>query len=139
MTRGKAERQPSNTVRPRINAGVKELNEMMIGRTDDPGNPFVAPAFEAAPAFETGSRTPSGLVVMVRMKQAGHMIAIDPPVRFFTFCSCIRRAVNTCDNVGVRAPSRDGHHMPQAPWKMRSFGPLSTTMAHSVILDFTTR
>jgi hypothetical protein len=32
----------------RVDAGMKELNEMTIGRTDDPENPFGAPAFEAA-------------------------------------------------------------------------------------------
>jgi hypothetical protein len=36
---------------PRVDAGMKELNEMTIGRTDDPENPFGAPAFEAADVF----------------------------------------------------------------------------------------
>jgi hypothetical protein len=39
---------------------MKELNEMTIGRTEDPENPFGAQAFEAAQVFGTGSRTPSG-------------------------------------------------------------------------------
>ena len=61
----------------RVDAGVKELNEMTIGRTDDPENPLRAMAFEAASLFGTGSRTPSGPAVMVPRQQAGHMIAID--------------------------------------------------------------
>jgi hypothetical protein len=36
------------------------LNEMTIGRTDDPENPFRAPAFEAAVLLGAGSRIPSG-------------------------------------------------------------------------------
>ena len=60
---------------------MKELNEMTIGRTDDPENPFRATAFKAASLFGTGSRTPSGPAVMAPRQQAGHMIAIDPPVR----------------------------------------------------------
>src|SRR5208283_3113102 len=64
MTRGKAERQPPNTTRTRVDAGVKELNEMTIGRTDDPEIPLPAQAFEAAEVFGTGSRTPSGPAVM---------------------------------------------------------------------------
>jgi len=36
---------------PCVDAGVKELNVMTIGRTDDPENPLVATAFEVAAAF----------------------------------------------------------------------------------------
>ena len=64
-----------------MTAGMKELNEMTVGRTDDPENPLRAMAFEAASLFGTGSRTPSGPAVMAPHEQAGHMIAIDPPVR----------------------------------------------------------
>jgi hypothetical protein len=60
---------------------VKELNEMTIGRTDDPENPISVPAFEAAKLFGAGSRTPSGPADMMPRQQAGHMLAIDPPVR----------------------------------------------------------
>jgi hypothetical protein len=60
---------------------MKELNEMTIGRTDDPENPFRVPAFEAAGLFGAGSRNPSGPAVMMPRQQAGHMIAVDPPVR----------------------------------------------------------
>src|ERR1700689_1331403 len=49
--------------------GVKELNEMTIGRTDDPENPLGAPAFEVAEVFGCGSRTPSGPAVMVPRRQ----------------------------------------------------------------------
>jgi hypothetical protein len=69
MTRGEAERQPPSTARPRVDAGVKELSEMTIGRTDDPENPFGAQAFEAARVFGTGSRTPSGPAVMNRVNR----------------------------------------------------------------------
>jgi len=65
----------------RVDAGMKELNEMTIGRTDDPENPISVPAFEAAKLFGTGSRTPSGPADMVPRQQAGHMLAIDTPVR----------------------------------------------------------
>src|SRR5450631_51965 len=54
---------------------------MTIGRTDDPENPPDSPAFEAATLFGTGSRTPSGPADIVPRQQAGHMIAIDPPVK----------------------------------------------------------
>jgi hypothetical protein len=47
MTRGKAERQPPNTAQTRVDAGVKELNEMTIGRTDDPEIPLPAKAFRS--------------------------------------------------------------------------------------------
>ncbi len=60
---------------------MKELNEMTIGRTDYPENPFRVSAFEAAGLFGAGSRNPSGPAVMMPRQQAGHMIAIDPPVR----------------------------------------------------------
>jgi hypothetical protein len=64
-----------------VDAGIKELNEMTIGRTDDPENPISVPAFEAAKLFGTGSRTPSGPADMVPRQQAGHMLAIDPLIR----------------------------------------------------------
>ena len=62
-------------------SGMKELNEMTIGRADDPENPISVPAFEAAKLFGAGSRIPSGPADMVPRRQAGHMLAIDPPVR----------------------------------------------------------
>ena len=48
MTRGAAAGISWWPPEPRVDAGMKELNEMTIGRTDDPENPFGAPAFEAA-------------------------------------------------------------------------------------------
>jgi Transposase IS116/IS110/IS902 family len=39
------------TLEPRVDGGVKEQNEMTIGRTDDPENPVGAQAFEAASMF----------------------------------------------------------------------------------------
>jgi hypothetical protein len=56
---------------------MKELNEMTIGRTDDPENPLSVPAFEVAKLFGAGSRIPSGPADMVPRQQAGHMLAID--------------------------------------------------------------
>ena len=64
---------------------MKELNEMTIGRTDDPENPFRVSAFEAAGLFGAGSRNPSGPAVIMPRQQAGHMIAIDLPVRLLIF------------------------------------------------------
>src|SRR5271169_6735591 len=58
---------------------------MTIGRTDDPENPFGAKAFKAAFMFGLGSRTPSGPAAVLPRQQAGHMIAIDPPVRILIF------------------------------------------------------
>ena len=60
---------------------MKELNEMTIGRTDDPENPLRAMAFEVTSLLGTGSPTPSGPAVMAPHQQAGHMIAIDLPVK----------------------------------------------------------
>jgi hypothetical protein len=68
----------------RVDAGVKELNEMTIGRTDDPENPIYVPAFEAAKVFGAGSRIPSGPADMAPRQQAEHMLAIDLPVRFLS-------------------------------------------------------
>src|ERR1700687_1119078 len=62
-----------------VDVGVKELNEMTIGRTDDPENPISVPAFEAAKLFGAGSRHPSGPADMVPRQQAAHMRAIAPP------------------------------------------------------------
>src|ERR1035437_3946877 len=58
---------------------------MTIGRTDGSEHPFRATSFKAASLFGTGSRTPSGPAVMAPRQQAGHMIAIDPPVRLLNF------------------------------------------------------
>lgn len=65
----------------RVDAGMRELKEMTIGRTDDPENPVSVPAFEAAKVFGAGSRIPSGPADMVPRQQAGHMLAIDTAVR----------------------------------------------------------
>ena len=42
-------------------------------------------AFEAATLFGAGSRNPSGPADMMPRQQAGHMIAIDPPVRILIY------------------------------------------------------
>ena len=64
---------------------MKELNEMTIGRTDDPENPLTPMALEAAKLFGAGSRNPSGPADMMPRRKAEHMIAIDLPVRILTF------------------------------------------------------
>jgi hypothetical protein len=79
-TRGRRTSPP--VVRRCIVAGVKELNEMTIGRNDDPENPISVSAFEAAKVFGTGSRIPSGPAAYMSRQQAGHMCAIDPPSIF---------------------------------------------------------
>ena len=69
---------------PRVDAGMKELNEMTIGRTDDPENPCVATALSrlhvwdwiAEPIWASGHEL---------RKQAGHMIAVDPHVKLLMF------------------------------------------------------
>jgi hypothetical protein len=54
---------------------------MTIGRTDDPENLAGSMAFEAADLFGAGSRNPSGPADIMPRQQAGHMIAIDTPVK----------------------------------------------------------
>jgi hypothetical protein len=44
MTREMVQRQSANRTGPRVDAGVTELSEMTIGRTDDPENPILATA-----------------------------------------------------------------------------------------------
>jgi hypothetical protein len=60
-------------------ARVKELNEMTIGRTDDPEIPLPAQAFEAAEGVWDWIADPIWASGQPH-KQAGHMIAVDPPV-----------------------------------------------------------
>ena len=66
---------------PRVDAGVQELTEMTIGRIDGPECPLEPVALEAIGLFGSGSRIPFGPAVLVPRQHAGHMIAIDPPVR----------------------------------------------------------
>jgi hypothetical protein len=44
MTRETVQRLSANRTAPRVDAGVTELSEMTIGRTDDPENPILATA-----------------------------------------------------------------------------------------------
>lgn len=60
----------------------EELNEMTIGRNDDPENPISVPAFETVKLFGTGPRFPSGPADIVPHQQAEHMPAVDPLVKF---------------------------------------------------------
>jgi hypothetical protein len=78
MTRVTADWHQLVEPEPRVDAKVKELSEMTIGRTDDPENPFRVSALKAAGLFGAGSRTPSGPAVMMPRQQAGHMIEVVP-------------------------------------------------------------
>src|SRR5277367_902625 len=115
MTCGAVCRHEPIPLEPRVDAGVKELNEMTIGRTDDPENPFRTTAFEAGSLLGSGSRTPSGPADMRRVTKAGHMIAIDPPVRFLTFPLASRGPSTHGTEGGVAPdphPSRGDHARP---------------------------
>jgi hypothetical protein len=59
MTRGRATGFNWSSDEPRVDARVKDLREMTIGRTDDPESPLEPVALEAAGLLGTGSRTPS--------------------------------------------------------------------------------
>jgi len=85
MTRAMVGRRSAELAGAGVDAGVEERNEMTIGRTEDPVNPALAMAFEAASLFGFGSRTPSGPAAMLPRQQAGHMIAIDLPVKTLIF------------------------------------------------------
>src|SRR5271157_1009813 len=98
MTRVTADRQQPVTPEPRVDAGVKELNEMTIGRTDDPENPLGAKAFEAAEVFGAGSRTPSGPAVMAPRRQGRTHDRNRPARQTSHFFSCTQGAVHTCTN-----------------------------------------
>ena len=87
---------------PRVDAGMKERNEMTIGRTDDPENPFGAPAFEAAHVFGFGSRIPSGPAVMMPRREGRTHDRNRPARQNSHFSSCIRGAVHTCTNAHPR-------------------------------------
>src|SRR5262245_34515911 len=86
----------------RVGAGVKELNEMTIGRTDDPENPRVATALEAASMFDW---------IADPIWASGHAAA--PTGRTHDrnrsarqtsrFSSCTRGAVHTCNTVKRQA------------------------------------
>src|ERR671932_2155989 len=71
-TRARAARRSPKAAQARVGAGVKERNEMTIGRTDDPENLCGATARQAASVFRTGSRTPSGPAVMRRVTGRTH-------------------------------------------------------------------
>jgi hypothetical protein len=64
---------------------VKELNEMTIGRTDDPENPFGAQAFQSRPSVWDWIADPIWASGHEPRRQAVHMIAVDPPVRILTY------------------------------------------------------
>jgi hypothetical protein len=64
---------------------VKELNEMTLGRTDDPENPFGAQAFQSRPSVWDWIANPIWASGHAPREQAGHMTAVDPPVRFLIF------------------------------------------------------
>ena len=95
---------------------------MTIGRTDDPENPLRATAFKAASLFGTGSRTPSGPAVMAPRQQAGHMIAIDPPVRLLIF-SLASKGPSTHGTEGYEAIAPTSASLPPAALAPRALTP----------------
>jgi hypothetical protein len=80
----------------------KEQNEMTIGQTDDPENPFVAPACEAASVFGSGLRIPSGPAVMAPGRQGRTRDRNRPARQIFHLFSCIQGTVHTCNNAARR-------------------------------------
>src|SRR5271165_4879871 len=82
---------------------------MTIGRADDPVNPFVATAFEAAEVFGAGSRTPSGPAVMAPRRQGRTHDRNRPARQTSHFFSCTQGAVHTCTN----APASDTARRPK--------------------------
>jgi hypothetical protein len=71
-------RQPTE---PRVDAGMKELNEMTIGRTDDPKNPSCVTAHQGRFSVWDWIADPIWASGYEPRRQAGHMIAVDPPVK----------------------------------------------------------
>src|SRR5271166_4565992 len=93
---------------------------MTIGRTDDPANPLVATACEAASVFGTGSRTPSGPAAMAPRRKAGHMIANRPAVRFLIFLLHPRGRPHMLQRLAKPHPCLGldrGPHLGQRPWR----------------------
>jgi hypothetical protein len=58
---------------------------MTLGRTDDPENPFGAQAFQSRPSVWDWIADPIWASGHAPREQAGHMTAVDPPVRFLIF------------------------------------------------------
>src|SRR3954447_26184117 len=83
---------------------MRELNEMTIGRTDDPENPFRATALEAALLFGAGLRNPSGPADMLPRRQGRTHDRNRPSRQNSHFSSCIRGAVHTWHG-GTSAPA----------------------------------
>jgi hypothetical protein len=65
----------------RVDAGVKERNEMTIGRTDDPENPVSVTASRSRRTVWDWIADPIWASGHAPRQQAGHMNAVDPPVR----------------------------------------------------------
>ena len=80
-TRGTSAGAGRSATEPRVDAGVKELNEMTIGRTDDPENPFGAQAFQSRRSVWDWIADPIWASGHEPRQQAVHMIAVEPPVR----------------------------------------------------------
>src|SRR5271166_4724098 len=110
MTRVTADRQQSVTPEPRVDAGVKELNEMTIGRTDDPENPRVATA--------RASRIHVWDWITDPIWASGHGAASTgrtrPARQNSRFFSCIQGAVHTCNTVASHLTLARHHHPDQA-------------------------
>ena len=98
MTRETVQRQSANRTGPCVDAGVTELSEMTIGRTDDPENPILATAGQpgrvivwgwiAEPIWASGhTAAPTGRT-HDRNRTARQISQL---------CSCIHGAVHTCE------------------------------------------
>ena len=84
---------------PRVDAGMKELNEMTIGRTDDPENPFGA-RLSKPPQCLGLDRGPH-LGQRSRAASTGRTHDRNRPARQTSHLhSCIQGAVHTCTNAG---------------------------------------
>ena len=82
MTRETVQRQSANRTGPCVDAGVTELSEMTIGRTDDPENPILATAGQPGRVIVWGwIAEPIWASGHGPRQQAGHMLAVDPPVK----------------------------------------------------------
>jgi hypothetical protein len=102
MTRGAAGQHRPVTAALCVDAGVQELNEMTIGRSDDPENPFRAAAFEAASLFGAGSRTPSGPADMAP-RQKGRTHDRNRPARQISHFSLASKGPSTHGTEGIFA------------------------------------
>src|SRR3954463_5334913 len=75
-------RQARSIPLPRVDAGVKERNEMTIGRTDDPENPVSVTASRSRRTVWDWIANPIWASGHAPRQQAEHMNAVDHPSEF---------------------------------------------------------